>query len=179
MFDSIMPSQMINNPISTRNKILLTCIDYLSSNSCRAVSLDQIATACSIKKQSILYHFKSKQVMIGEAIKLVRNYHERELRDRQDASDLLDLMNRLFFSEKGGQVICRLATYTKSNNEFLRQPLQDYFNMCETRLNSLLNNAELAKRIMARIVGAIILDGLYGSDEYSASVFKKIQAEVL
>ena len=178
MFDSIVPTQMINNPISTRNKILLTCIDYLSGSSCRAVSLDQIANACNIKKQSILYHFKSKQVMIGEAIKLVRNYHERELRDKSSATDLLNLMNRLFFEEKGGQVICRLATYTKENNEFLRQPLQDYFAMYESSLGKLLSQPELAKLIMARIVGAIIMDGLYNSDQYSQAIFKKIVAEL-
>src|SRR3989338_10410622 len=170
MPEQILPYRLVDNQVSTKNKILLTNIQLLSKQSYRDVSLDQIAKICEIRKQSVLYHFKSKQAMVLETILLIKTYHERELQHQDNLEDILNTLARLFFEEETGQVICRLAAYAHKDDPILNEPVHSYFTMMENILHKAihkfdksLNALTEAKLILAKFVGAITADGLHGN----------------
>ena len=185
MPEQILPYHLVDNQVSTKNKILLTNIQLLSKQSYRDVSLDQIAKICEIKKQSVLYHFKSKQAMVLETIMLIKSYHERELQHQDNLEDVVNTLARLFFDEESGQVICRLAAYAHKEDPILNEPVQSYFIMMENILQKALHKFDKnlnapteAKLILAKFVGAITADGLNGNRHYSQVVLLSIKDKI-
>ena len=54
--------------MSTRDRILETALDLFGSRGVDAVSLDEIARAVGVRKQTVLYWFESKDVLIDEVL---------------------------------------------------------------------------------------------------------------
>ncbi len=55
---------------STRERILTTSLDLFGTRGVDAVSLDEIARAVGIRKQTVLYWFESKDVLVDEVLAL-------------------------------------------------------------------------------------------------------------
>ncbi len=56
--------------MSTRDRILETALDLFGSRGVDAVSLDEIARAVGVRKQTVLYWFESKDVLVDEVLGL-------------------------------------------------------------------------------------------------------------
>jgi len=54
--------------MSTRDRILETSLDLFGSRGVDAVSLDEIARAVGVRKQTVLYWFESKDVLVDEVL---------------------------------------------------------------------------------------------------------------
>ncbi len=54
--------------MGTRDRILETALDLFGSRGVDAVSLDEIARAVGVRKQTVLYWFESKDVLIDEVL---------------------------------------------------------------------------------------------------------------
>jgi len=53
---------------STRDRILTTALDLFGTRGVDAVSLDEIARAVGVRKQTVLYWFESKDVLVDEVL---------------------------------------------------------------------------------------------------------------
>ena len=53
---------------STRERILTTALDLFGTRGVDAVSLDEIARAVGVRKQTVLYWFESKDVLVDEVL---------------------------------------------------------------------------------------------------------------
>jgi TetR/AcrR family transcriptional regulator len=56
--------------MSTRDRILETALDLFGSRGVDAVSLDEIARAVGVRKQTVLYWFESKDVLVDDVLTL-------------------------------------------------------------------------------------------------------------
>ncbi len=56
--------------MSTRDRILETSLDLFGSRGVDAVSLDEIARTVGVRKQTVLYWFESKDVLVDEVLAL-------------------------------------------------------------------------------------------------------------
>ena len=54
--------------MTTRDRILATSLDLFGSRGVDAVSLDEIARAVGVRKQTVLYWFESKDVLVDEVL---------------------------------------------------------------------------------------------------------------
>jgi AcrR family transcriptional regulator len=54
--------------MSTRDRILETALDLFGSRGVDAVSLDEIARAVGVRKQTVLYWFESKDVLVDDVL---------------------------------------------------------------------------------------------------------------
>ena len=54
--------------MSTRDRILATSLDLFGSRGVDAVSLDEIARAVGVRKQTVLYWFESKDALVDEVL---------------------------------------------------------------------------------------------------------------
>ncbi|HYN33967.1 MAG TPA: TetR/AcrR family transcriptional regulator [Ilumatobacteraceae bacterium] len=54
--------------MSTRDRILETALDLFGSRGVDAVSLDEIARAVGVRKQTVLYWFESKDALVDEVL---------------------------------------------------------------------------------------------------------------
>jgi AcrR family transcriptional regulator len=54
--------------MSTRDRILTTSLDLFGSRGVDAVSLDEIARAVGVRKQTVLYWFESKDALVDEVL---------------------------------------------------------------------------------------------------------------
>ena len=54
--------------MSTRDRILATSLDMFGSRGVDAVSLDEIARAVGVRKQTVLYWFESKDALVDEVL---------------------------------------------------------------------------------------------------------------
>lgn len=54
--------------MTTRDRILETALDLFGTRGVDAVSLDEIARVVGVRKQTVLYWFESKDVLVGEVL---------------------------------------------------------------------------------------------------------------
>ena len=54
--------------MTTRDRILGTSLDLFGTRGVDAVSLDEIARVVGVRKQTVLYWFESKDVLVGEVL---------------------------------------------------------------------------------------------------------------
>ena len=64
---------------TTRQRILDTALDSFGSKGLDGTSLDALARELGLRKQSILYHFKSKNALFGEVVDEAANRFIEEL----------------------------------------------------------------------------------------------------
>ncbi|MBS1848719.1 MAG: TetR/AcrR family transcriptional regulator [Actinobacteria bacterium] len=55
-------------PATTADRLLGAALDAFAGRGYEATSLDDIASACDVRKQTLLYHYPSKDILLGAVI---------------------------------------------------------------------------------------------------------------
>jgi len=63
-----MAGEVVVGERSTRDRILTTALDLFGTRGVDAVSLDEIARTVGVRKQTVLYWFESKDVLVDEVL---------------------------------------------------------------------------------------------------------------
>ena len=173
---AILPYHLVDNQVSMRNKVLVNAVHLFSLDSYHNVSLDKIAKACGIRKQSVLHHFSSKQSIVVEAVKAVTRYHQEKLTlvieafiaNQASAVELLvDTINELLYSHVDGRFLCNMALHLQSTATDIRRVTLEYFELWQNTLVTLLNKrnlsstaTELCADLVSQLQGAIVMNNV-------------------
>lgn len=194
MHENILPYHLVDNQVSTREKILLTNIKQLSCLCYCDLSLDHLATACGIRKQSILYYFKTKQIITVESLALVQAHHsacvEKILREHAVSPDQLmvefiKLVNGFFFETSCGPFMCRLAHSHTQNNQLILaaiKPLVAFWETAFARVLDLLGieSADaVATSLLMQLHSAVLLGQLYDTERYAQQFIDQISQHAM
>jgi len=93
---------MITPSSSTRNAIIGTAMGLLQTKSYNGFGFQELADKVGIRKASLYHHFKSKDMLATELIRLAREYVASALRDNEDAKGIERL--HLFLSRIGRDI---------------------------------------------------------------------------
>lgn len=101
--------------VSTRQRILDTALDSFGTTGVDGTSLDAIARALDIRKQSILYYYPSKAALFAAVVDEAANTFIDELDDLVEADDVWEQV------EGTVRVVFRLATQRPALLGLLRE----------------------------------------------------------
>ncbi len=104
--------------VSTRERILSTALDSFGTTGVDGTSLDDLARQLDLAKQSILYHFNSKQILFEAVVDEAANVFIHELNSEVDRADPEDVFAQV---EGAVRVVFRLATQRPALLGLLRE----------------------------------------------------------
>ena len=166
---------------TSREEILKHSIKLFKINGYYNTSMANIAEACGIIKGSIYHHFKSKEEIGLESLKMIHQYFVDEIysvayRDNLNDLEKLKLFVKktddYFLESEGGCLLGNLALEISSENVLFKDEIRAYFRAWEEALVFILNEQfgeeealELAQECVALTQGSIMMMVLYGTSE--------------
>lgn len=105
-------------PVSTRERILSTALDSFGTTGVDGTSLDALARELDLAKQSILYHFNSKQILFQAVVDEAADVFIGELNSEVDRVDPNDVFAQV---EGAVRVVFRLAVQRPALLGLLRE----------------------------------------------------------
>jgi TetR/AcrR family transcriptional regulator, transcriptional repressor for nem operon len=177
--------------MDTKKEILKRAQFYIQMKGYNGFSLQDIANDIGIRKASLFYHFKSKEVLVVTVIQNYRiwfsNWMENQNQE-QNAEVLFDLtfdIYRTFFLEK--KLLCPLTMLSseyenltdsiKVEVDLLLKSLENWFELLiesgkkKNQINSSINSNATMKLIMSTLSGLLNLCRLESSkDSFETSI---------
>lgn len=180
MTETLLPNHLVGHQTeSTRHRILLNAVQLFSQNSYSDVSLDKIATACGIKKQSILHYFPSKKAIVMSAIREIHQHHQAAI-NSETAPSFTNLIQEYFVTHVDGRFIMSLAANALAVYPEFHAPVQDFFVTWQIALASYLGdekNSATVRNALSQLQGAMMLDTVYKTKEYTANFIKSLKKD--
>ena len=128
--------------MSTRKRILSTALESFGTTGVDGTSLDALARELDLAKQSILYHFNSKQILFQAVVDEAANEFIRELDGELEGVDPADVFAQV---EGAVRVVFRLALQRPALLGLLREasrPGSSVANQLTGRLSQHIDGAQ-------------------------------------
>ena len=175
---------------TSREEILKHSVKLFKINGYYNTSMANIADACGLIKGSIYHHFKSKEEIGLESLKMIHQYfvdeiysvaYKEELDDLEKLKQFIKKTDDYFLDSEGGCLLGNLALEISSENVLFKDEIRAYFDNWEKALIKILEEKygeeealELAQECVAMTQGSIMMMTLYGSSENYLKVGQNI-----
>ena len=175
---------------TSREEILKNSIKLFKINGYYNTSMANIAKACGLIKGSIYHHFKSKEEIGLESLKMIHQYFVDEIysvayKDELESLERLKLFVKktddYFLESEGGCLLGNLALEVSSENVLFQDEIRAYFTAWEQAMAYILEDKygevealELAQECVALTQGSIMMMTLYGSSDNYLKVGQNI-----
>jgi len=175
---------------TSREEILKNSIKLFKINGYYNTSMANIAKACGLIKGSIYHHFKSKEEIGLESLKMIHQYFVDEIysvayKDELENLERLKLFVKktddYFLESEGGCLLGNLALEVSSENVLFQDEIRAYFTAWEQAMAYILEDKygevealELAQECVALTQGSIMMMTLYGSSDNYLKVGQNI-----
>jgi len=160
-----------------RDAIVARAIKLMLIGGYDDTSMDQIATACGIRKASLYHHFPKKDALVLAAITQIHEYFRKQIfviawQGKGDAKTRLHALNEatfdFFLGREGGCLLGNFALALTERAPQFQAPLCAYFDDWAAAITHLLASThtpararELAFDTLAQIQGSIMMMRLY------------------
>ena len=171
----------------TKDKILEVSLDLLHKRGYFATSINNIIDNSGVKKGSIYFHYRSKEILIIEVLNQAIERYEKQISDgvsHETASDqILDMIDAITGYHANGDIskgclFGNMALEIGHDGSEISALIESFFKRWENEFISLLNTAEkngeiklkeparvFARMILASIEGGVLLSKISGNTE--------------
>ena len=171
----------------TKDKILEVSLDLLHKRGYFATSINNIIDNSGVKKGSIYFHYRSKEILIIEVLNQAIERYEKQISDgvsHENASDqILDMIDAITGYHANGDIskgclFGNMALEIGHDGSEISALIESFFKRWENEFISLLNTAEkngeiklkeparvFARMILASIEGGVLLSKISGNTE--------------
>lgn len=154
-----------------REKLLKNAIDTIQKSGIHKLTMRELGNAVGIKSSSVMYHFKSKDDLVTELVKIYNEQFFNYLEEiNQKTSNPLERINQLidlYEASLKDEKLCLcgvIATESDNLNETTKMLVVEFFNHIEKWIekNIILLNKDksLAKVILSGLNGAMLIDNI-------------------
>ncbi|MCT7587858.1 TetR/AcrR family transcriptional regulator [Aliarcobacter butzleri] len=154
-----------------REKLIKNAIDTIQKSGIHKLTMRELGNAVNIKSSSVMYHFKSKDELMTELVKVYNqqffNYleeiNQKTTNPLERINQLIDLYEASLKDEK--LCLCGMIASESDNlNETTKALVVEFFNHIEKWIEEniiLLNNDKnLSKVILSSLNGAMLIDNI-------------------
>lgn len=175
-YNNILLCQMVGSKLKTRDIILINSAKLFHQYGYHGTSLDKIAKACDIRKASLFYHFKSKQMIALSILEYLQSYCEKTifLPACDEHTSLLKRLHQFsqatitfFVNYPDSQLPAAFAMEITQDCDPFQQSIAHFFTRWRVTLETLLASSfqqDLDNVVMATIAqlqGALVLGNVY------------------
>lgn len=153
-------------------------------------SMQDIAEVCGLTKGSLYHYYKGKEELMRAVLTFMHNYYvnevfiiayDKQLGLQQKLRFLVEASENQFFASENGCMFGNLALETSGNKPDFSDMVQHFFNDWKEAMFEIYKEKydeqtakDLAKDVVARIEGAVMMVRLYKDKEYLRRAHKDI-----
>jgi len=151
------------------------------------LTMRELGSAVNIKSSSVMYHFKNKDGLMYELVKIYNddffNYLEKINRESSEVKDRLDKLVDIFESVLLEDKLCLCGMLASENDSLditTKNQVRDFFlrlnSWIEENLSLLNKDLSLSKVIVSSLEGSMLIDNLEDKNSHINAVRKWIKS---